>query len=273
MRYCSTLVLTAFLATLADARAQDMSKFPDLMSQWYRTGGIQWDSSKPIGLPQKPPLTPEYQAIFDASVADQARGGQGNDVHFTCIPHGMPRVMTATFPFEIVLKPSVTYILFENQPNRRIWTDGRKFIEDAEPVFNGYSIGRWIDEDGDGKYDVLEAETRNMKGPRTLETSGLPLHKDNETVVRERIYLDKADKDLLHDDVTTIDKAFVGPWTISKTYRRVKNPIWYENNCNEHNVHVIIGKENYFLSADGYLMPARKDQPPPDTRYFNQARK
>jgi hypothetical protein len=37
--------------------------------------------------------------------------------------------------------------------------------------------------------------------------------------------------------------------------------------------HVSIGKENYFLSVDGYLMPARKDQAPPDLRYFNQARK
>jgi hypothetical protein len=34
-----------------------------------------------------------------------------------------------------------------------------------------------------------------------------------------------------------------------------------------------IGKENYMMSADGYLMPAKKDQPPPDLRYFNQARK
>jgi hypothetical protein len=36
---------------------------------------------------------------------------------------------------------------------------------------------------------------------------------------------------------------------------------------------VRIGKENYMMSADGYLMPAKKDQPPPDLRYFNQARK
>jgi hypothetical protein len=36
---------------------------------------------------------------------------------------------------------------------------------------------------------------------------------------------------------------------------------------------VRIGKENYMMSADGYLMPAKKDQSPPDLRYFNQARK
>ena len=35
---------------------------------------------------------------------------------------------------------------------------------------------------------------------------------------------------------------------------------------------VMIGKENYFLSADGLLMPAKKDQAPPDTRYFKKAK-
>jgi hypothetical protein len=30
----------------------------------------------------------------------------------------------------------------------------------------------------------------------------------------------------------------------------------------------MIGKENYFLAYDGTLMPTRKDQPPPDLRYF-----
>jgi hypothetical protein len=40
--------------------------------------------------------------------------------------------------------------------------------------------------------------------------------------------------------------------------------------CAEGNVHVSIGKEVYFLGADGLLMPAKKDQPPPDLRYFKQ---
>jgi len=49
--------------------------------------------------------------------------------------------------------------------------------------------------------------------------------------------------------------------------------MWFENNCTESNVHVVIGKENYFMSADGYLMPARKNQAPPDLRYFKQTQK
>jgi len=35
---------------------------------------------------------------------------------------------------------------------------------------------------------------------------------------------------------------------------------WLPYNCNEYNSHVVIGREDYFLSADGYLMPVRKDQ-------------
>ena len=53
-----------------------------------------------------------------------------------------------------------------------------------------------------------------------------------------------------------------------KTFRRERNVLWFEENCGENNNHVVVGKEYYFLSADGYLMPTRKDQPPPDTRYF-----
>jgi len=58
-----------------------------------------------------------------------------------------------------------------------------------------------------------------------------------------------------------------------KNYRHLAKVMWFENNCTESNVHVVIGKENYFMSADGYLMPARKNQAPPDLRYFKQTQK
>jgi hypothetical protein len=32
----------------------------------------------------------------------------------------------------------------------------------------------------------------------------------------------------------------------------------------------MIGGEHYYLSGEGFLMPVRKDQPPPDLRYFKQ---
>ena len=59
----------------------------------------------------------------------------------------------------------------------------------------------------------------------------------------------------------------------ASSYRRDRNVIWFEDNCNENNHHIVIGKENYFVSGDGYLMPARKGQLPPDLRYFKQISK
>jgi hypothetical protein len=203
-------------------------------------------------------------------MADQAAGGQGNDSRVTCISNGMPRMMTILRQLEIFIRPEIILIVFENNLPRRIYTDGRDFTaRDNIPSYNGYSIGKWIDENGDGKYDVLEVETRNFKGPRNYEPSGLPLHDDNESIIRERMYLDKSNPDMLVNEITTIDNALTKPWKVVKNYRREKNAEWYEDLCTENNNHVMIGKENYFMSADGYLMPAKKGQQPPDLRYFN----
>jgi hypothetical protein len=145
--------------------------------------------------------------------------------------------------------------------------------EDQDPLFTGYSIGRWIDQDGDGKYDVLEVETRNMKVPRIYDQSGIPFHEDGQGVITERIYLDKADPNILHNEMTTTDHALTRPWTVVRNYRREKKVFWAENNCVEGNDNIAVGTQDYLLSSDGYLMPAKKDQPPPDLRYFKQTQK
>jgi len=53
-------------------------------------------------------------------------------------------------------------------------------------------------------------------------------------------------------------------------YRRAQNPrpFWRESVCAENNPHVEIGGEGYMLSADGLLMPAKKNQAAPDLRDF-----
>jgi hypothetical protein len=265
------------------AHAADDAKYPDFSGQWSRlaTPGLpgqpSFDHTKPWGLGQQLPLTPEYQAIFEASLADQAKGGHGDDRGFTCLPYGMPRMMVVYTPMEIIVTPDKTHILISNSDHgRRIYTDGRDWPKDLEPSWQGYSIGKWIDEDGDGRYDVLEVETRGpFKGPRVYDATGLPLHRDNQSVLKERIYVDKADSNVLHNVFTVIDNALTRPWTVDKKFRRNPNPrpIWTENFCSENNTHVEIGKNTYYLSADGLLMPTRKGQAPPDLRYFNQSQK
>jgi hypothetical protein len=99
------------------------------------------------------------------------------------------------------------------------------------------------------------------------------MHEDNNTAITERIYLDKANPDLLHVEMTTIDNALTRPWSVTKNFRRLPKVIWSDNNCSERNEHVFIGPQDYLISADGYLMPVRKGQPPPDLRYFGEVQK
>ena len=78
----------------AGAQIFDYGKYPDLRGQWVRWGPsgpdlkgplvrlgptgqfrTRFDPHKPPGLAQEPPFTPEYQAIFEANLRDQAQGG------------------------------------------------------------------------------------------------------------------------------------------------------------------------------------------------------
>jgi len=277
--FLRSLIVTAALTAASTAGAQivDLGKYPDFSGQWKRPAGvgIQWDQSKPLGPAQQAPLTPEYQARYVANLADQGEGGQGDDTTGRCIPHGMPRVMTVVFPMEIVIMPKTTYILTDYTVPRRIFTDGRDWPKEVEPTFNGLSIGKWVDPDADGRYATLEVETRGFKSPRNFEASGIRLHDDGQTVIKERIHLDRANKNILIDEITTIDNALTRPWTVTKRYVRETNPnlVWHFNDCAENNQHVFIGKDSYFVTADGFLMPVKKGQRPPDLRYFSPAQR
>jgi hypothetical protein len=275
-RTAAAALATAFIVTLTGAQAQD-GKYPDWRGQWMRFavpglgGQPSHDQTKFWGRGQQAPLTPEYQAVLEASIADQARGGLGNFPTTSGRAAGMPHMMMAFGPMEFVVTPDTTYILIGWYDHfRRIFTDGRDWPKEIVPTYAGYSIGRWVDSTGSGRYDTLEVETRGFKGPRAYDELGLPLAYDNQSIFRERIWRDRSDPRILHDEMTTIDHALTRPWTVDKRY--VGNPDlradWLEYYITEENAQIVIGKENYFLSAEGLLMPAKKDQAPPDLRYF-----
>jgi hypothetical protein len=260
------------LSLVATAAFAQDSKYPDWSGQWKRPAGVggQFDLTKPPGRGQQAPLTPEYQAIFDSRLSDRDSGGLGGDPTGLCLPHGMPRMMIAIFPIEFIVTPKATYILTDYTTPRRIFTDGRSFPSELQPSFNGYSIGQWLDADGDGKFDTLEIETRGFKSPRTFEGSGLPLHEDGESIIKERYRLDPPNPDELLNETTVIDHALTRPWTVSRRYQRDRDGEWFIIDCAENNPHVMVGNEFYMISADGFLMPTRSGQPAPDPRYFRR---
>jgi hypothetical protein len=274
-----SLLTAAIGLTTVSASAFDDAMYPDLKGQWRRIsppGQPAFDPNKPRGWGQEAPLTEEYKKVFEENIRDLQAGGEGLWPGYSCRPPGMPPMMTAYEPLEIVILPKVTFIMIDHihESHRRIHTDGRDWPKEVEPRYAGYTIGRWVDTDGDGKLDTLEAETRHIKGRRAFDATGLPLHADNKTVVKERIYLDKANRNMLRNEITVIDNALTRPWSVIKSYSRAPDqyPFWREYLCSENNNHIAIGKESYFLSADGFLMPAKKGQAPPDLRHFGPQR-
>jgi hypothetical protein len=272
MRYKSSVVAIAVLLCLSmAASAQETKKYSAWEGMWGRGSPPgSWDPTKPPGPGQQAPLISEYQAVYEANLA-KAKAGVAFDPKYTCGPVGMPRVMSLGAPMELIVKPAVVYMLLEStSPLRRIYTDGRAWPKDPDRSYVGYSIGKWLDTGNDGTHDALEIETRAMKGLRLMDNSGIPLAADGETIVKERLSLDKADPDIMHNEITTIDHALTHPWTVSRFYKRVHDGKPQEDNCAEENRLVVIGGRTYFADSEGYIMPVQKDEPPPDPQLFQK---
>ena len=127
-------------------------------------GGGSWCAGSAASLHSIRPSRGDWdkrQKVLEGSIADQAKGGQGNFVdHAQCLPAGMPFMMVATRPLEFVVTPDSTYLLVGGSDHyRRIFTDRRDWPTSIEASFSGYSIGRWIDQEGEGRYSLLEVET------------------------------------------------------------------------------------------------------------------
>jgi hypothetical protein len=123
MLYRSPIGAIALLAAvgvaIGDAQAWDDSKYPDMKGQWVRVGNPNW---APAGAP-RPPLTPEYLAVYNANRAEMAAGGPGDVPSWYCLPQGMPMMMNIYDPMEVVITPDMTYILIShvNDSYRRIY--------------------------------------------------------------------------------------------------------------------------------------------------------
>jgi hypothetical protein len=183
----------------------------DFTGIWINQGGIGWTPGIPPGRAQNPPLTAAYAKIFQQHLANAAAGKPTGDITASCLPPGMPRIMTMTYPMEITMATDRIMIYAEWQEQvRRIFTDGRPLPADPDPTFNGESVGHW-------EGDFLISTAFGFRLDTNLESSGLP--KSDKAIAYERIWL--ADDDTLRDEITLVDPvALAKPWTVTKTYKR-----------------------------------------------------
>jgi hypothetical protein len=261
VKILSTIAITFLHINFASA-ATPANTYPDWSGQWERIGSLNWP---PEGYEKAgpAPLTPEYQAVYEHNLELRKNGILAGDPPATCLPPGMPRMMKMSFPMEIIVTPKITYIYADWESQiRRVYTDGRDWPAYILPEFNGYSLGVWLDENNDGVYDMLSIETRGIKGPRSIDSTGVVFHENNETKVLEEIRL--TDEKTMTNTITTIDDAFTKPWVINQQYNHVtEDIIWVEYVCAEGNRHIQLGDEWYFLNDEaGILEPTREGQAP-----------
>ena len=76
-------LMTLPLLTASLAGAQDASRYPDWKGQWYLViipgmdgQVVKFDPAKPWGRGQQAPLTPEYQAVYQANLAKAKAGSR-----------------------------------------------------------------------------------------------------------------------------------------------------------------------------------------------------
>src|SRR5258708_15974581 len=131
---------TMLLTSLAGAQAYDESRYPDWSGQWIKApdrGPPRYDPSKPDGRGQEAPLKEPYRRMHEASMADQATGGQGRYIHSVKgVPRGMPFQMSIVVPFELVVPEKTTLIPYEvmTSPHHRSYPHRPDLPNDREPT-------------------------------------------------------------------------------------------------------------------------------------------
>jgi len=116
--------------------------------------------------------------------------------------------------------------------------------------FSGYSIGKWVGESATAARPA-RGRTPVSKSPN-IRCHGIPFHATVRPSSRKRFISDKADPSTLYDEITVIDNALtrLGPLLKLPSCRRQGTGLWREDICAENNVHVVIGKDDYFLRAE-----------------------
>ena len=227
----------AVLSQAEAAPAKAPAKLPDWSGIWIRDGNTNYDPSVKVGDRQHPPLTPEYEKLYQAKLDAAAAGKPFGDPTAACFPSGMPRVMRNPYPFEFVVTPKVVYTLHEQNiaGMRRIFTDGRGHPapDDMQVTYNGHSIGHW-------EGDTLVVDTVGINANSVFDSTGIP-HSDKIHVM-ERI---RKVGDKMENQITVEDPlAFAKPWTITRTYTNHAKEGWEikEYLCQENNRNVVNDK-------------------------------
>lgn len=222
IRFALALLLVLFIAG-ETARSQSAPVIRGLNGSWeaYPLRGEGFGS----GIPPKTPVAPpapvpepplkqpyldEWRALQKKNAELTAQGLPPVTTGMACIGEGMPAMMQATFPMEILETPGrVTIIQEAYNQVRRVYLDAPPIApEDAEPRFAGHSTGRW-------QGDTLVIETVGVKDTALFRS--VPHSAAMRITERLRLVNDE----ILENRVTVEDPEYLArPWTWTWMYKR-----------------------------------------------------
>jgi hypothetical protein len=160
--------------------------------------------------PLKQPFLDELRALQKQIAELTSKGLPPPSSGMACLGEGMPAMMQATFPMEILETPGQVTIIQEAYTQvRRIYLDAPPIApEEAEPRFAGHSTGRW-------EGDTLVVQTVGVK--QSARFRNTPHSANMRITERFRLLNDE----LLENRVTIEDPEYLTkPWTWTWMYKR-----------------------------------------------------
>jgi len=247
VRACGAALLALCAVLPALAQQSDASRssetvvgVPDFSGTWERYTPPRDPNAPPArGTPgaggglgptfggSPPPLKPEFAAAYEADLKmrqeAERRGEPIASANAQCLPEGMPAMMIALFPMEVLqTRGQVTIVQEAFSQVRRIYIgEDAPAIEDAEPTFFGHSGAKW-------EGDTLVVETVGIK--ENVRYRNAP-HSANMRI-RERMKL--LDANRFENQITVVDPEYLAsPWAWTWTYQRKPGYKIYEYVCED----------------------------------------
>lgn len=190
---------------------------PDFSGIWQRYPDPYGDGPTPEDPPPPaggPTLKEPYAAQFKESIRLKAEGEKSGhpvvDPASECIPEGMPTIMAAVYPIEILQTPKELVVLAEFlTQTRRIYLNEKMPAQDEiSPGYNGYSVGHW-----EGK--TLVVQTRGVRE----DVKFLRIPHSDQMVITER--LRRTGPDLMENEITIDDPQYLAkPYQFTFGYKR-----------------------------------------------------
>jgi hypothetical protein len=217
------VMLAALAAAVQPGGAQTRSASRNITGSWeiYPLRGEGFGS----GVPPKTPIAapkPVPEAPLRQPHLDQWRALQAQNAELTrkglpppssgmaCMPDGMPGMMQATFPMEILETPGQVTVIQEayNQVRRIYLNVAAPAPDEAEPRYAGHSAGRW-------EGNTLVVTTVGVK--ESVRFRNVPHSARMRVTERIRLINDE----MLENQVTVDDPEYLtAPWTWTWMYKR-----------------------------------------------------